>query len=393
MRNMAEEEEKIKEQQSSSVLVLLSTHNGEKYIREQLDSILQQKGCRTTLLVRDDGSTDTTREILREYQQGAFGNQFYAVLEEENVGVVRSFFRLLCSAADLCAAPGKYEDIPLGRGELHGVQSGCSSQDISFYREKKKKLAEENSVEGQKFDYYALADQDDIWLEDKLSAAVAMIREKERKAKRKKVAEGNTEKTAEAYECLPCLYAGAVQPVDQRGRNIPAGIRYPKRRPSFGNALVENICPGCTCVMNRQLLLMAGGTAEAMETTVLSRVLLHDFWLYLLAGAFGNVIFDEQPHILYRQHGNNSVGMASTLLESYLRRVRNFRKNRGKLKGQAITFERLYGLQLREWDEEKAALLRDFSAGKRRLFLDRRLYRQRRSDSFIVKVLLLLGWL
>lgn len=51
------------------VMVLLSSYNGEKYIREQLDSILTQQGVEVTLLVRDDGSRDATPRILREYAE------------------------------------------------------------------------------------------------------------------------------------------------------------------------------------------------------------------------------------------------------------------------------------------------------------------------------------
>ena len=49
------------------VQVLLSTYNGEKYIREQLDSILAQKNVEVSVLIRDDGSTDSTVEIINDY--------------------------------------------------------------------------------------------------------------------------------------------------------------------------------------------------------------------------------------------------------------------------------------------------------------------------------------
>ena len=51
-----------------SVCVLLATYNGEKYLREQLDSLLCQKGVKVEILVRDDGSTDGTTAILEEYK-------------------------------------------------------------------------------------------------------------------------------------------------------------------------------------------------------------------------------------------------------------------------------------------------------------------------------------
>ena len=51
------------------VAVLMSTYNGEKYLNEQIDSILSQSGnFELSLLVRDDGSTDETINILNKYQ-------------------------------------------------------------------------------------------------------------------------------------------------------------------------------------------------------------------------------------------------------------------------------------------------------------------------------------
>ena len=51
------------------VLVLLSTYNGEKYLKEQIDSVLAQKNTDVSILVRDDGSTDKTLEILEKYKK------------------------------------------------------------------------------------------------------------------------------------------------------------------------------------------------------------------------------------------------------------------------------------------------------------------------------------
>ncbi len=50
------------------ILVLLSTYNGHKYLREQLDSLYAQENVHLHILVRDDGSKDETIEILNEYK-------------------------------------------------------------------------------------------------------------------------------------------------------------------------------------------------------------------------------------------------------------------------------------------------------------------------------------
>ena len=52
-----------------SVSVLMSTYNGEKYLRQQISSIIAQKDVNIKLLVRDDGSSDNTKNILEEYAE------------------------------------------------------------------------------------------------------------------------------------------------------------------------------------------------------------------------------------------------------------------------------------------------------------------------------------
>lgn len=73
------------------ICVLMSSFNGERFIRQQIESILAQTADNKCLLIRDDGSTDSTRSVLREYatQEGI------RVIYGTNVGVIASFFELL----------------------------------------------------------------------------------------------------------------------------------------------------------------------------------------------------------------------------------------------------------------------------------------------------------
>lgn len=105
--------------------VLMSTYNGERYIKEQLDSIFDQKDVEVRLFVRDDGSTDKTKEILKDY---AGMHNLVDISDAENVGPGESFMRILYRAA--------------GDKEVQ---------------------------------YFAFSDQDDIWLKDKLSVAIEAI--------------------------------------------------------------------------------------------------------------------------------------------------------------------------------------------------------------------------
>ncbi|MCL6472821.1 MAG: glycosyltransferase family 2 protein [Firmicutes bacterium] len=104
------------------VQVLLSTYNGSKYLRPLLDSLLNQDYANLEILIRDDGSTDDTPGVLEEYLHV----ENVRVLREKNIGVAKSFFRLL----------------------------SLSSHDA---------------------DYLAFCDQDDIWESDKISRAVDML--------------------------------------------------------------------------------------------------------------------------------------------------------------------------------------------------------------------------
>lgn len=81
------------------VYVLLSTYNGENYIRCQLDSIFNQTYKNITIYVRDDGSTDRTKEILHEYQSRKDKGVRLIVIEDTygNLGYVKSFLRIVRS--------------------------------------------------------------------------------------------------------------------------------------------------------------------------------------------------------------------------------------------------------------------------------------------------------
>ncbi len=100
------------------VLVLMSTYNGEKYLKEQIDSILNQKEVKISLLVRDDGSTDNTHAILNKYQDAGKLKWYCG----NNLGPARSFIDLIKNAPDS--------------------------------------------------EYYAFSDQDDIWLDNKMKRAI-----------------------------------------------------------------------------------------------------------------------------------------------------------------------------------------------------------------------------
>lgn len=127
----------------------------------------------------------------------------------------------------------------------------------------------------------ALADQDDVWHPGKLSRAIGAL----------EGAEG------------PALYCSRVEIRDEALR--PLGLsRLPLRPPSFRHALVQNLVQGNTVVLSPAAAELARSAAGGAQGVV-----MHDWWLYqLVAGAGGRVIYDPEPSLMYRQHGENVVG-------------------------------------------------------------------------------------
>lgn len=78
------------------VSIILSTYNGSKFLRHQLDSLVDQSYENYTIWVRDDGSSDSTKAIIEEYK-GMYPNKFKLVDWEssQNLGFGASFLRLL----------------------------------------------------------------------------------------------------------------------------------------------------------------------------------------------------------------------------------------------------------------------------------------------------------
>ena len=73
--------------------ILMATYNGEKYLKEQIESILNQTYSNFRLIVSDDCSTDNTRMILEEYQEK--DNRIEIYYQDKNLGYIKNFEFLL----------------------------------------------------------------------------------------------------------------------------------------------------------------------------------------------------------------------------------------------------------------------------------------------------------
>ncbi|HEX8273767.1 MAG TPA: glycosyltransferase family 2 protein [Longimicrobiaceae bacterium] len=173
-------------------------------------------------------------------------------------------------------------------------------------------------------DLFAFCDQDDVWLPGKLARAAEML--------------------AGTDPAAPAMYCGRTQYVDAELR--PLGLsELPARPLTFQHALMQNVATGCTMVMNRAARdLLAESTPED--------VFMHDAWAYLVIAAFGTVIYDPVPMVLYRQHASNTIGRPRGWRDRVARFVRRG-WNWPHLR-QAAHFERQYGARLQ--GEDRRAL-------------------------------------
>src|SRR5690606_10064611 len=176
---------------------------------------------------------------------------------------------------------------------IEGPRAGSTSNFMS--------LLYNESIEA---DYYALSDQDDIWHSDKLERALEWL--------------------STAPLNAPTLYCTRTLLVDESNEEIGMSELY-KRPPSFRNALMQNIAGGNTMVFNAALRDRLG--------TVRPDVVIHDWWLYLVATACGGEVrYDPVPSLRYRQHQDNLIGM-NVGLKARTKRV--FQLLRGHYRAQA----------------------------------------------------------
>ena len=189
-----------------SVAILLSTYNGAPFLSEQLHSLLAQTHRDWVLYWRDDGSSDGTQEIARCFLAGLPTERAVILPQDGRVGSTESFLRLLRTA----------------------VAAGHAA--------------------------FAFADQDDIWLPEKLARGIAALRQ--------------------VADDMPALYCARQMLVDARLHPI-ALSRPVRRRPGFPAALTQNIATGCTMLLNPVAAALVGRSQPPAAS-------MHDWWCYLL---------------------------------------------------------------------------------------------------------------
>lgn len=221
--------------------ILLSSYNGENYIQTQIESILaQQCDIPFDLWVRDDGSSDSTCQILQHYAEAGQLRWYTGA----NLKPAKSFLDLVKHC------PG--------------------------------------------YDYYAFADQDDYWQPEKLSRGITKLQ------------------TAEG----PALYFANARLVDSElgdlGRDVYKCCPY----SDYYTLLCQGGLLGCTMVFN-------GALAKLLQNASMpENLMMHDFYVAAVCALFdGDIHYDSEAVMLYRQHGNNVVGVSRSKFQALKSRM------------------------------------------------------------------------
>ena len=176
----------------SSIVILMATFNGEKYLREQIESILKQTYTDWHLIVRDDGSTDSTLSILKYYQK---------------------------------VYPNKITII-INNGNKHGAKE-------NFFFLSKLALKE-------KYKYIMYSDQDDIWKINKIAVTLKQLKEVEENGKIPVLVHTDLEVVDSKLNVISSSFI-KYSKLDNND--------------SLSHLLIQNNITGCTMLINRALLL------------------------------------------------------------------------------------------------------------------------------------------
>ncbi|HFU3728175.1 TPA: glycosyltransferase family 2 protein [Streptococcus suis] len=226
------------------VNILMSTYNGQQFLAEQIRSIQDQSYTDWTLFIRDDGSSDNTKEILKDFERQDSRIHLIDNDKSDNLGVIKSFHKL---------------------------------------------------VNHDRADYYFFSDQDDVWLPNKLELSL--------------------KETKNYLADLPLMVYMDLKVVNQDLEIMTESMV--KSQSHHANTelvqeLTENTVTGGVAMINHAL-------AEMWQET--DDILMHDWYLALLASAFGNLVFIDRPGELYRQHSDNVLG-ARTLSKRFKKWIR-----------------------------------------------------------------------
>ena len=236
---------------NTPIAILMATYNGEYFLQEQIESILDQSYTDWSLFIHDDGSSDGTNAIIDDYV----------------VRYPEKIFR------------------------VYGASCGCARDNFFFLM---------REVEA---DFYMFCDQDDVWMPEKVRKTYISMQNIN-------------------HRSAPALVFTELSVVDENRSMIAESMSdYQNlncRDLSLNRLLIQNAVTGCTMMVNRVLRDMM------LKYNHIENIKMHDWWGGIIAAAFGEILFIDEPTIWYRQHSDNSVGAQNDNSLNYqLDRVKN----------------------------------------------------------------------
>lgn len=211
-----------------SVLILMSTYNGGDKIQRQVESILNQESIEASLLIRDDGSDEYTKSLLREIEE-KYNNRIQ-VNFKMNEGWKLSFMDLIQDAPAI-------------------------------------------------FDYYGFADQDDIWMPDKLISCIQLMEEDDNVG-------------VKLTHCNSLSVDTNLNPREEQEKRVPCP-------PNYKAAIATEYFQGCGMVWNKEAMKLLQKYRPKNIT------LAHDYWVGLICYLFGKIYFCNEPKFYHIRYGNN----------------------------------------------------------------------------------------
>lgn len=233
--------------------ILLPVYNGEKYLREQLDSIIAQTNQDWILKIRNDGSIDNSQIIIDEYSS-RFPDKIVIIPgNSQNLGLLTSLNLLLETA--------------------------------------------------NKANYIMFADQDDIWLPNKINISLSAVSELEHKHR---------------DQDIPIMICTDAICVDQYLNIIHNSFHDSQKfLPNIiGNKykmLALNQVQGCTIMVNKSAYNVIYPMPSCMK--------IHDMWIGVICAHYGIAKYIPQQTLLYRQHSQNTLGGQNIGFKYYLSRI------------------------------------------------------------------------
>jgi len=218
------------------VSVCMATFNGGTHLKKQIETILMQLKSNDELIISDDGSTDSTVQIIQNWAD----DRIKLYKNESQAGVISNF---------------------------------------------------QNALSKAKGDYIFLADQDDIWLPDRIN-------------------------TISEHLANNDLVLSNCKIVDSTGHVLyDSFFEYRDSRPGFWRNLIKNPYIGCCMAFRRSVL--------SYVLPIPPDVHMHDWWIGLLVELKGKVYFLPETTMLYIRHGTNASPTGETSTYSTFSRIKN----------------------------------------------------------------------